>query len=247
MAMRNGISTALVTAALATLAGCESGTVSTTSYQYGGSASADQQIGMRYQLDANRERLWSLNRDGAVVKDLRTMQRTAVPIADWTRVGEAWSCAPDLALGPRGEALVTSNIVPVVWEIDPETMAVTEHQLVLDADTDKDFGFTGLAYSAEHDAYFAVSGSHGTLWKIDAQLTRAEKVALSGPIHNACRVAPSSRAPSQASGPAVGLCVGGAQRNWTLDVALADRTGRVRDTACTDLAWRIGQLAMAAR
>ena len=123
-------------------------------------------------------------------------------------------------------------------------MAVTEHPLALDADTDKDFGFTGLAYSPEQDAYFAVSGSHGTLWKIDAQLTRAEKVALSGPIYNACRVAASSRAPSQAAGPAVGLCVGGAQRNWTVDVALADRTGRVRDAACTDLAWRIGQLAM---
>lgn len=243
--MRNGISAVLVTAALAALAGCESGTGSTTSYQYRGNASAGQQIGMRYQLDASRERVWWLNRDGAVVKDLRTMQRTAVPIADWTRVGEAWSCAPDLALGPGGEALVTSNIVPVVWKIDPETMAVTEHPLVLDADTDKDFGFTGLAYSAEHDAYFAVSGSHGTLWKIDAQLTRAEKVALSSPIYNACRVVPSGRAASQASGSAAGLCVGGA-RNWTVDVALADRTGRVRDTACTDLAWRIGQLAMSA-
>jgi len=226
------------------LAGCEAGTGPTTSYQYGGSAAAGKQIGMRYQLDAKRERVWWLNRDGAVVKDLRTMERTAVPITDWTRVGEAWSCAPDLALGPGGEALVTSNILPVVWKIDPETMVVTEHPLALDADTDKDFGFTGLTYSPEHDAYFAVSGSHGTLWKIDAQLTRAEKVALSGPIHNACRVAPSGRAPSQASGPAVGLCVGGAQRNWTVDVALDDRTGYVRGTACTDLAWRIGQLAM---
>ena len=245
--MRNGIPAVLVTAALATLAGCESGADSTTSYQYGGNASAGQQIGMRYQLDANRERLWWLNRDGAVVKDLRTKEKTAVQIADWTWVGEAWSCAPDLALGPGGEALVTSNIVPVVWKIDPETMAVTEHPLDLDADTDKDFGFTGLTYSAEHDAYFAVSSSHGTLWQIDAQLRRAEKVALSGPIYNACRVAASGRVPSQASGSAVGLCVAGAQRNWAVDVALSDRTGRVRDTACTDLAWRIGQLAMTAQ
>ena len=244
--MRNGIPKTLVAAALAMLAGCEGGTGPTT-HQYEGNLSAGQQIGLRYQLDANRERVWRLNRDGAVVKDLRTMERTAVPIPDWTWVSEAWSCAPDLAVGPRGEALVTSNIVPVVWKIDPETMAVTEHPLALDADTDKDFGFTGLAYSAEQDAYFAVSGSLGTLWKIDAQLTRAEKVALSGPIYSACRVAASGRAPSQASGPAVSLCVGGAQRNWTVDVALVDRTGRVRDTACTDLAWRIGQLAMVSR
>ena len=242
--MRNGISTALVAAAFAMLAGCEGGTGRTASYQYGGNASAGQQAGMRYQFDANRERVWWLTRDGVVVRNIRAMERTAVAIPGWTWVGEAWSCAPDLALGPRGEALVTSNILPVVWKIDPDTMAVTEHALVLDADTDKDFGFTGLTYSSEQDAYFAVSGTHGTLWKIDAQLTRGEKVALSGPIYNACRVAPSGRAPSQASGPAVGLCVGGAQRNWTVDVALADRTGYVRGTACTDLAWRIGQLAM---
>src|SRR5262249_33609396 len=146
---------------------------------------------------ANRERVWRLTRDGVVVKNLHAMERTAVPIPGWTWVGEAWSCAPDLALGPRGEALVTSNVIPIVWKIDPETMAVTEHPLALDADTDKDFGFSGLTYSSEQDAYFAVSGTHGTLWKIDAQLTRAEKVALSGPIYSPCRVAPSGRAPSQ--------------------------------------------------
>jgi len=240
--MRNGIPAALVAAAVAMLAGCEGGTGPTTSYQYG--KSAGQQAGMRYQFDANRERVWWLTRDGVVVKNVRAMERTAVPIPDWTWVGEAWSCTPDLALGPRGEALVTSNIVPIVWKIDPETMVVTEHPLVLDADTDKDFGFTGLTYSPEHDAYFAVSGNLGTLWKIDAQLTRGEKVALSSPIYNACRIAPGGRAASQASGPAVGLCVGSTQRNWTVDVALADRTGSVRGTACTDLAWRIGQLAM---
>ncbi|HJY76081.1 MAG TPA: hypothetical protein VKE95_05580 [Burkholderiales bacterium] len=242
--MRNGIPITVVAAALAILAGCEGGTGPTTSYKYGGSASAGQRASLRYQFDAKGERVWWLTRDGVVVKNIRAMERTAVRLPDWTWVGEAWSCAPDLALGPRGEALVTSNIVPIVWKIDPETMAVTEHALVLDADTDKDFGFTGLTYSAEHDAYFAVSGNLGTLWKIDAQLTRAEKVALSGPIYNACRVAPSGRAASQASGPAVGLCVGGTQRNWTVDVALADRTANVRATACTDLAWRIGQLAM---
>jgi hypothetical protein len=241
--MRNGISSTLAAAALAMLAGCEGGAGPATSYQYARSASG-QQAGMRFQLDAGRERLWWLTRDGVVVRNARAMERTAVPIPGWTWVGEAWSCMPDLALGPRGEALVTSNILPVVWKIDPQTLAVTEHPLVLDADTDKDVGFSGLTYSFEDDAYFAVSGAHGTLWKINAQLTRAEKVALSGPIYNACRVTIGGRALSQASGRAVGLCVGGTQRNWTVDVVLADRAGYVRGTACTDLAWRIGQLAM---
>ena len=197
--MRNGISTALVAVALATLSGCEGGAGATRSYQYGSNASAGQQAGMRYQFDANRERVWWLTRDGVVVKNVGAMERTAVPIPGWTWVGEAWSCMPDLALGPRGEALVTSNVLPIVWKIDPETLTVTEHPLVLDADADKDVGFSGLIYSSEHDAYFAVSGAHGTLWKIDAQLARGEKLALSGPNYNACRVAISGRALSMTS------------------------------------------------
>jgi hypothetical protein len=192
--MRNGIATALVAAALAMLSGCEGGTDATRSQQYGGRASAGQQAGMRYQFDASRERMWWLTREGVVVKDLRAMERTAVPIPGWTWVGEAWSCVPDLALGPRGEALVTSNILPIVWKIDPETLTVTEHPLVLDADADKDVGFSALTYSSEHDAYFAFSGAHGTLWKIDARLARGEKLALSGPIYTACRGAISGRA-----------------------------------------------------
>ena len=178
--MRNGISTALVAAALVMLSGCEGGT--------------GRQAGMRYQFDSSRERVWWLTRDGVLVKNARAMERTAVPIPGWTWAATPWGCMPDLALGPRGEALVTSNVLPVVWKIDPETLAVTEHPLILDADTDKDVGFSGLTYSSEHDAYFAVSGAHGTLWKIDAQLSRGEKLAPSGPIYNACRVAISGRA-----------------------------------------------------
>jgi hypothetical protein len=170
-----------------------------------------------------------------------------VRLAGWTWVAEQWSCMPDLALGPRGEALVTSNILPVLWKIDPDTLAVTEHPLALDADTDKDVGFTGLTYSAEHDAYFAVSGVHGSLWRIDAELKRGEKIALSMPIHNACRVAMGGRVVPQASGRTAGLCVGSEQRNWTVDLVLAHRSGYVRSVACTQLPWQFRQLALSHR
>ena len=123
--MRNGIPAALVAAALAMLAACEGGTGPTTAYEYGGK-SAGQQPGLRYQFDANGDRVWWLTRDGVVVKNVGAMERTAVTIPGWTWVKAAWSCPPDLALGPSGEAVVTSNIVPIVWKIDPKTMAVTE-------------------------------------------------------------------------------------------------------------------------
>jgi hypothetical protein len=242
--MRNELSAVLASAALAITSGCERNSNSEASRQYRGNTAAGQLVSVRYQVDAGRERVWWLTGEGVFINNARALQRTAVPIPGWTWAAEPWSCMPDLALGPRGEALVTSNVIPVVWRIDPETLAVTEHPLLLDADADKDVGFSGLTYSREHDAYFAVSGAHGTLWKIDSQLTRGEKIALSTPLHNACRVAMGGRVVPQASGRLVGLCVGGTQRNWTVDLVLAHRVGYVRGTACTDLPWRIAQLAM---
>jgi hypothetical protein len=242
--MRNGIFAVVASAAVALAAGCDRSSSPGASPQYSGNAPAAQLVSVRYQVDAGRERVWWLTGEGVFVHNARALQKTAVPIPGWTWVAEPWSCMPDLALGPRGEALVTSNVLPVVWKIDPETMLVTEHPLALDADADKDVGFSGLTYSPEHDAYFAVSGAHGTLWKIDPELKRGEKIALSNPIHNACRVAMGGRVVPQAGARAVGLCVGGTQRNWTVDLVLAHRVGHVRGTACTDLSWRIGQLAM---
>lgn len=51
-------------------------------------------------------------------------------------------------------------------------------------------------YSARDGAYFAVSELHGTLWRIDPLLRRAQKVALSEPVRGACSVSmqPQARA-----------------------------------------------------
>jgi hypothetical protein len=43
-------------------------------------------------------------------------------------------------------------------------------------------------YSARDGAYFAVSELHGTLWRIDPLLRRAQKIALSEPVRGACLV-----------------------------------------------------------
>ena len=67
-------------------------------------------------------------------------------------VDPAYACQAALALGPKGEALVTSNILPTVWKIDPETLAVSEYALVLDADQDKDMCDTIQAGAAQVNA-----------------------------------------------------------------------------------------------
>jgi hypothetical protein len=116
------------------------------------------------------KRAWQLTGDGVMAGT------TAVPIPGWIRAAEPYACPPELAVGPKGEAVVTSNVVSTLWRIDPQTLAVTEHPLALDADAGRDIGFSSLVYSPRHAAYFAVSAAHGSLWRIDTQLQRARKL-----------------------------------------------------------------------
>ena len=134
---------------------------------------------------AAAEQTWVLGVDGVHLQQ-PGKARVAVKLPEWHWAHEPYACPPAIAIGPRGEALVTSNVLPVLWKIDPQTLAVTMHSLQLDADSDKDVGFSGLVYSARDNAYFAVSELHGTLWRIDPLLRRAQKIALSEPVRGAC-------------------------------------------------------------
>jgi hypothetical protein len=103
-----------------------------------------------------------------------------VALPDWIVVRAEEGCLPALALGPGGEAVVTSNVIPTLWRIDPETAAVSVHPLALDTDNDMDVGFSRLWFSPAHGAYFGVSNVRGSIWKINTALTSAEKVGTAG-------------------------------------------------------------------
>jgi hypothetical protein len=175
--------TSLSAAVLVSLAGCEHATVPQRT-----------SVNIRYQVDPARERVWRLSRDGVFVLDLAAPAKL-VHLEGWLWAAPPYACPPDLALGPNGEAVVTSNVVPVLWRVDPHTLAVSVHPLALDADADKDVGFSALVYSPEQGAYFGVSHAHGSLWKIDAQLRRAQKIALPTLLRNR----PCSEVPLQTS------------------------------------------------
>jgi len=66
-------------------------------------------------------------------------------------------CPPDLALGPDGEAVVTSKVAQTLWRTDSRTLAVSVHEVALGAASGKDVGFVALAWSAEQGAFFAYS------------------------------------------------------------------------------------------
>ena len=142
---------------------------------------------VRYRAQPERDRAWVIDAGGLFLLEARKPRR-AIELPEWHWAGDTYACAPDIAIGPRGEVVVTSNVLPVLWKIDPDTLAVSVHRLQLDADHDKDVGFSGLAYSERNGAYFAVSELTGSLWRIDPLLRRAQKIALSEPVRGACSV-----------------------------------------------------------
>lgn len=188
---------------------------------------------VRNQVDAARGRVWWLSRNGVFVHELNRTARAEVALPGWQVAGEGYACMPDLALGPRGDAFVTSNVSPIVWRIDARTLAVTEHRLALDADQDKDVGFTGLVYSPAHGAFYAASEAHGTLWRIDPALGGAQKIAVSALIRGACGLAVGSQAATRQAEKTSSLCVHAPQGEWLVDLAPDQRSAYVRAVACT--------------
>ena len=142
---------------------------------------------LRTVQDASRNRVWVLESDALYLHD--GAQKTRFELPGWIYATDAYACAPDVAVDPQGAAIVTSNVVPVLWRVEPAKAQVTRHELVLDADADKDVGFTGLAYAPDQATFFAVSGIYGSLWRIDPLLRRAQKIRLSTPLRDACGLA----------------------------------------------------------
>jgi hypothetical protein len=188
---------------------------------------------LRSQSDAVRGRLWVLTPEGIEIYEATTRRRVAqIALPDWVWVAEQYACAPDLAIGPRGEAVISSNVVPTLWRVDPITLAASKHDVVIDDDSGRDIGFTALAYSVEQGVYFAVSPSQGSLWRIDPLLRRAQSIPLSAPLPKACGLAIPARSPDQRVSRFFGLCVRGDNVDWTISLAPDQRSGYVRAGQC---------------
>ncbi len=184
---------------------------------------------LRYRAQPERERAWVIDAKGLFLEEARKPRR-GISLAGWQWADEPYACAPDIAIGPRGEAVVTSNVLPVLWKIDPETLAVTMHRLQLDADSDKDVGFSGLAYSAREGAYFAVSELHGSLWRIDPMLRRAQRIAAAAPVRGACAV--SFQRQERPSG-FTKFCLHGKTESWLVNLAPDQRSAYVQGAGCS--------------
>lgn len=189
---------------------------------------------LRLQVDAQRNRVWVLNADAVYLYDIATRRLIRrVELPGWIMANDIAICAPDLALTPAGGALVTSNVMPNIWEIDAQSLTVRERNIVLDADTDKDVGFTGLAWSRDGRALYGVSALHGSAWRIELA-GRARKLRLTAPIRGACGVAVREKAvPANASTTAQTLCIIGNGPGRRVELSANRKAGRVVAAPCT--------------
>ena len=142
---------------------------------------------LRTVHDASRNRVWVLESDALYLHQGAQKQRYELP--GWIYASEPYACSPDVAIDAQGAAVVSSNVVPVLWRVEPAKGQVTRHELALDADSDKDVGFSGLAYVPEQGVFFAVSATYGSLWRIDTLLRRGQKIPVSTPLRDACGLA----------------------------------------------------------
>jgi hypothetical protein len=177
---------------------------------------------LRTVHDAARNRTWSLQADGVYLQGKR------FELPGWIHVGEPYACGPDLAVDAEGRAVVSSDIVPILWRVDPLKSRVTMHQLVLDADNDKDVGFSGLTYAADQGVFFAVSAVYGSLWRIDPLLRRAQKIPLSAPVRHACGLA-LDRTKTRRT---LVLCARAPQGAWAVELAPDQRSAYVSARQC---------------
>ena len=140
----------------------------------------------RVERDTARGRIWTLNEGTVLLYDGRTRTLAKkVALTGWSSVSDQHSCPADLAVDVAGHVIVSSNIAPTLWRINAETLDAERLEITLDADHDKDVGFTGLL-STSRDRLYAISAIHGSLWRIDLNSRRGTKLQMTIPLKGAC-------------------------------------------------------------
>lgn len=142
---------------------------------------------LRVKEDLARGRRWELGWGTLAAYDIATDQLVrSVTLEGANLTGAREACLPDMLLSRSGAVIVSSNAQPSLWRIDPERFEIERYDVEVDGDLDKDFGFSGLAWSADERVLFAVGAPTGTRWRIDLASAKGSKVELSAPIRGDC-------------------------------------------------------------
>ena len=202
----------------------------------------------RIRADLQRNRYWVLGDDHVSVHDavnrklIRQIKLPGRNVADFVAY-------PDMVLDRTGAALVSSNITPMLWHIDPDSFNVTRIDIKLQTRENWDTGFSGLAYTAD-GALFGVTSFASSLWLLNISEAKATPIEPANPASNSMAITipiaipiaiPISiphalRVAYQATPDATSikpyLCIAGADRSIRIELSIDNRRARIVDTAC---------------
>jgi hypothetical protein len=129
------------------------------------------------RADAERNRLWVLEPEALSLHDNingRRLRRVALPEPFFVEGHHA--LAPDIAWDASGTVYVSSNVLPVLWRVEPVSLVVKRIELDLGADGDKDVGFTDLRFAANGELT-ATGTTFPSQWRIELRSARASRIA----------------------------------------------------------------------
>jgi len=186
---------------------------------------------LRATLDPARARIWALHADGVDVYDANSDQKLrSIALPEWTWAGAFQPCAPDVALGPGGDLVVTSNVVPVLWRINAATFQVSRHELAVDGREGREVGFSALTWSRQQGAFLGLHAD-GSLWRIDPQLQRAQQIPLAAPVPKACALSARNGVSMQSRQGS--FCARTETGEWTIHLAPDFRSGYAHQGQCS--------------
>jgi hypothetical protein len=129
------------------------------------------------RADPARNRLWVLDPSGLTLYDnLNGRRLRHISLPEWILAAGDRVCAPDIAFDAAGTVFVSSDVLPVIWRVDPQRFEVARIEIALDMDADKDVGFTGLSFAGD-GIVIAAGTTFPSIWRIDLNAARASKVA----------------------------------------------------------------------
>ena len=160
-----------------------------SSYQDPQDPVAIESQALRVRQDRTYGRRWELEWNAAVVYDAQTgtlIRR--VPLTSAAQSGAVGTCRPDLIVSRTGAVFVSSNSEPVLFRIDPASFEVRRYDIVPNAEQQKDFGFSALAWDVEDKVLYARGSTTGTMWRIYLDSGMAAKVASAPMSLNTCKL-----------------------------------------------------------
>jgi hypothetical protein len=127
---------------------------------------------LRIRVDDARRSVWILATDALYRYERVSGQTKRYPLPGWIHVSRSFACLPDLVVEPTGMVIASSNVVPSLWRVDPETSRVEMLEIQLGPEAHRDMGFTGLEL-VNQGLLLARSSIDQSLWRIDLPAKRA--------------------------------------------------------------------------